>query len=56
MLHTRSYAHGTSDVPLLGDTLGQHFDTIAERWSDRDALVVRHQAIRWTWAELKRHG
>ena len=54
MLHTRSYAHGTSDVPLLGDTLGQHFDTIAERWSDRDALVVRHQAIRWTWAELKR--
>ena len=23
---TRSYVHGASDIPLLGDTIGEHFD------------------------------
>ena len=50
---TQSYVHGTSDVPLIGDTIGAHFDAAAARWADRDALVVRHQEISWTWAELK---
>jgi fatty-acyl-CoA synthase len=50
---TQCYAHGTSDVPLIGDTIGQHFDAAAARWSDQDALVVRHQDIKWSWAELK---
>ncbi len=50
---TQSYTHGTSDVPLIGDTIGQHFDAAAARWADRDALVVRHQDIKWSWAELK---
>ena len=50
---TQSYVHGTSDVPLIGDTIGAHFDAAAARWADRDALVVRHQDISWTWAELK---
>ena len=50
---TQSYVHGTSDVPLIGETIGAHFDAAAARWADRDALVVRHQDIKWTWAELK---
>ena len=50
---TQSYVHGTSDVPLIGDTIGAHFDAAAARWADRDALVVRHQDLSWTWAELK---
>lgn len=50
---TRSYAYGTSDVPLIGDTIGQHFDAAAARWAERDALVVRHQDIKWSWADLK---
>jgi len=50
---TRCYAHGTSDVPLIGDTIGAHFDAAVARWADRDALVVRHQGISWSWAELK---
>ncbi|MGB0571743.1 MAG: AMP-binding protein [Alphaproteobacteria bacterium] len=50
---TRSYAYGTSDVPLIGDTIGQHFDAAAAHWAERDALVVRHQDIKWSWANLK---
>jgi fatty-acyl-CoA synthase len=48
-----SYVHGTSDVPFIGDTIGAHFDRIAERFAERDALIVRHQVVRWTYRELK---
>jgi len=50
---TQSYVHGVSDTPLIGDTIGVHFDKVAERWSDRDALIVRQQNIRWSYRELK---
>jgi fatty-acyl-CoA synthase len=48
-----SYVHGASCTPLIGDTIGVHFDRIVERFGERDALVVRHQQIRWTYRELK---
>jgi fatty-acyl-CoA synthase len=48
-----SYVHGASDTPFIGDTIGVHFDRIVERFGDRDALIVRHQQIRWTYRELK---
>jgi fatty-acyl-CoA synthase len=48
-----SYVHGASDIPFIGDTIGVHFDRIAERFADRDALIVAHQRIRWTYRELK---
>ncbi len=50
---TQSYAHGASSVPLIGETIGIHFDKAAERWRDRDALVARQQGISWTYGELK---
>ena len=50
---TRSYVHGASDIPLVGDTIGEHFEAVVARWPDRQALVVRHQNIRWTYGELK---
>jgi len=50
---TRSYVHGASDTALIGDTIGVYFDKAVERWHDHEALVVRHQDIRWTWGELK---
>ncbi len=50
---TQSYAHGVSATPLTGDTIGVHFDRMAERFADRDALVVRQQNIRWSYGELK---
>ncbi|MXX16249.1 MAG: AMP-binding protein [Gammaproteobacteria bacterium] len=47
-----SYVHGASDVPLIGETIGAYFDSAVARWSGNTALVVRHQDIRWTYAEL----
>ena len=50
---TQSYVHGASSVPLIGETLGVHFDRAVARWREELALVVRHQQVRWTYGELK---
>lgn len=47
-----SYASGTSEVPLLGDTIGDNFDRAVERFGQRDALVERATGRRWTYREL----
>jgi fatty-acyl-CoA synthase len=47
-----SYAHGTSDVPLLGDTIGEMFRKTVERFPEREALVVRSQGYRATYRQL----
>jgi fatty-acyl-CoA synthase len=47
-----SYASGTSDVPLLGDTIGGGFDRTVAAHGGRDALVDRGSGRRWTYAEL----
>jgi fatty-acyl-CoA synthase len=47
-----SYVSGTSTVPLIGETVGLHFDRAVARWGERDGLVVRHQDVRWTYREL----
>ena len=49
-----SYVHGASPVPLIGETIGEHFDRITMKHRDREALVVRHQDIRWSYGELRR--
>ena len=49
----QSYVHGVSKKPLLGETLGTNFDAAVEKWGDQDALIVRHQNIRWTYLELQ---
>ncbi len=49
---TQSYAHGVSATPLIGETIGVHFEKAAARWGERDALIVRQQNVRWTYAEL----
>ena len=51
---TMSYVHGVSPTPLLGQTVGQLFGKAVERWPGNEALVVRHQEIRWTYRDLKR--
>jgi fatty-acyl-CoA synthase len=50
----RSYVHGTSVTPLTGETIPERFNHTVASWPDREALVVRHQRIRWTWSELGR--
>jgi fatty-acyl-CoA synthase len=48
-----SFVHGLDPAPLRYETIGQAFDTSAAAWGTRDALIVRHQNVRWTYAELK---
>ena len=50
-----SYVQGTANVPLIGETIGSAFDRAAARFGQRDALIVRHQNVRWSYAELRRH-
>lgn len=49
---TPSYAHGASDVPLLGETIGENLRRTANRVPSREALVVRSQGYRATYQEL----
>src|SRR5580658_8675541 len=48
-----SYVHGISETPLIGETIGVYFDEAVARFAERDALIVRHQAIRWSWRMLQ---
>jgi fatty-acyl-CoA synthase len=47
-----SYASGTSQVPLLGDTIGTNFDRTVAAFGDQEALVDRAAGTRWTYREL----
>src|SRR6516225_7882299 len=48
-----SYVHGAGATPLIAATIGEYFDQIAKRYAEHDALIVRHQQVRWSWRELK---
>ncbi len=48
-----SYTSGTSDVPLLGLTIGDLFDQTVATFPDQPALIVRHQSIRLTYRQLQ---
>ncbi|MFI0449026.1 AMP-binding protein [Actinomadura sp. 6N118] len=47
-----SYASGPSAAPLLGDTIGANLSRTVTAYPDRDALVDRTTARRWTYAQL----
>ncbi|MBS0609787.1 MAG: AMP-binding protein, partial [Proteobacteria bacterium] len=47
-----SYARGATDTPLIEATIGDFFADMARRQPDRDALVSRHQGLRYTYASL----
>lgn len=53
MENAPSYVHGTDQRALSGDTIGQAFDSICDANPDGEALVVRHQSVRWTWRTLQ---
>ena len=48
-----SYDFCPSDIPLVGKTIGNIFDEIAERYADRLAVISCHENIRWDYKELK---
>jgi fatty-acyl-CoA synthase len=48
-----SYSHGTSDVPLLGETIGQNLRRVASAGPQREALVDVPSGRRWTYREFE---
>ena len=48
-----SFVQGGGAVPLLYETIGRAFDETARRFSNRDALIVPLQQVRWSYQELK---
>jgi fatty-acyl-CoA synthase len=50
---SESYVHGNSGQPLIGKTIGALLDEASATDGSREALVVAHQKIRWTYSELK---
>ena len=47
-----SYAAGETTPPLIESTIGAHFEEIAGRFAEREALVECATGRRWTYAEL----
>jgi fatty-acyl-CoA synthase len=50
---TSSYQQGSSDSPLIEQTIGRFFDAMVQRFPERDALVSRHQNLRYTYRQLQ---
>jgi fatty-acyl-CoA synthase len=48
----QSYSRGSQDKTLLAMTIGQAFDRTVAQYPHGDALVVRHQHLRYTWRQL----
>jgi fatty-acyl-CoA synthase len=51
---SQSYFSGASSTQIIYQTIGDYLDHICERFPDNEALVVRHQNVRWTYARFKR--
>ncbi len=47
-----SYSRGPA-IPLIEQTISQVFTATSSRFPEREALVVRHQGLRFTWRELR---
>jgi fatty-acyl-CoA synthase len=47
-----SYVSGTSEKPLLGDTIGDNLDRAVAAFGDREALVEFATGRRWTYRQL----
>jgi fatty-acyl-CoA synthase len=47
-----SRAAGPTDVPLLEETIGANLERTVASFADREALVSRHQGLRYTYAQL----
>jgi fatty-acyl-CoA synthase len=50
---SKSYMCGEADEPLIYQTIGNYFNNIAERYPNTEAIVVRHQNVRWTYKQYQ---
>jgi fatty-acyl-CoA synthase len=48
-----SYTCGISDKPLLGITIADQFDQTVQKYPDNEALIVKHQGIRYTYRQFQ---
>ena len=48
-----SYVRGDTAPPLIGATIGAYLDEVARRDGTREALVIPHQGVRWTYEDLR---
>ncbi len=48
-----SYVSGSSDRPLLGETIGAMLDRIVATFPNNEALVSRQQGLRYTYRQLQ---
>ena len=51
-----SYVSGERSAALIEDTIGAYLDRVAGQDGGKLALVVPHQGVRWTYADLKSHS
>lgn len=47
-----SYTAGPTDAPIIEETIDANFRATVAAHPDREALVVRHQGVRWSYTEL----
>ena len=47
-----SHTAGSTEVPLLEETIGANLERAVASFPDREALISRHQGVRYTYSEL----
>ena len=53
-MNNLSYTCGISDKPLLGITIGDMLDRTVEKFPENDALISRHQNIRYNYRQFNK--
>lgn len=48
-----SYVRGSTELQLINKTVGNCLDATAQKFPDQEALVVNHENVRLTYAQLK---
>ncbi|MDP4241008.1 MAG: AMP-binding protein, partial [Bacteroidota bacterium] len=51
-MYKLSYANGTTDIALKGETIGQNLKKIVDRFGNKEALIVPYQNYRATYKEF----
>lgn len=51
-MNNKSYTSGISEIPLLGETIGQNLKKTVLKFPEREALVVPHQNYRVNYSEF----
>lgn len=53
-MQAHSYGCGTAQAPLVYQTIGELLEQMAVEHPEREALIIPHQGVRWTYAEYRR--